>query len=239
MKYQGAIFDFNGVLLWDGHLQGRAWGRFSEEKRGVPFSQKEMAIHVHGRNNQHTLQYLMGQAIKGEELHRCTQQKEAIYRRLCLDQGEDFRLSPGAVELLDFLVTNDIPHTIATAAEKTNLAFFVKHLDLTRWFKLEQIVYDDGNRPGKPAPDIYLQAARNLGLDPARCVVVEDSRSGIQAAHAAGTGHIIALGPHHTHSVLTELEGVNDVVENLGQISREQLFVSKKDSTEKTGFLTN
>jgi beta-phosphoglucomutase len=228
MKYQGIIFDFNGVLLWDSHTQERAWGRFSREKRGVPFLQEEMAIHAHGRNNQHTLQYLMGQALKGEELHQLTQQKEAIYRQLCLDQREDFRLSPGAVELLDFLVANGIPHTIATAAEKTNPDFFVKYLDLTRWFTIEQIVYDDGNRPGKPAPDIYLQAARNLGLAPARCVVVEDSRSGIQAAHAAGIGHIIALGPHHTHSVLAQLEGVNDVVENLGQIPREQLFVSRK-----------
>jgi beta-phosphoglucomutase-like phosphatase (HAD superfamily) len=95
MKYQGIIFDFNGVLLWDGHLQERAWGRFSTEKRGVPFSQKEMAIHVHGRNNQHTLQYLMGQALEEEELHQLTQQKEAIYRQLCLDQGEDFSLKEG------------------------------------------------------------------------------------------------------------------------------------------------
>jgi beta-phosphoglucomutase len=228
MDYQGIIFDFNGVLLWDGHLQERAWARFSREKRGVPFSQEEIAIHVHGRNNQHTLDYLMGQALNGAELYQLTQQKEAIYRQLCLDQGEDFRLSPGAVELLDFLVANEIPHTIATAAEKNNLGFFVKHLDLPRWFKIDQIVYDDGNRPGKPAPDIYLQAAHNLGLAPARCIVVEDSLSGIQAAHAAGIGHIIALGPHHTHSVLAEFEGVHEVVENLGQISREQLFASKK-----------
>ena len=219
MRFQGIVFDFNGVLWWDGHLQERAWERFSKEKRGVSFSQEEMALHVHGRNNQHTLRYLMERDLEGEELHLLTQQKEAIYRQLCLDQGKNFSLSPGAVELLDFLVANGIPHTIATAAEKTNLDFFGKHLDLAHWFKVEQIVYDDGTRPGKPAPDIYLQATRNLDLAPARCVVVEDSRSGIRAAYAAGIGHIIALGARHKHSVLAQLEGVNDVVENLGQIS--------------------
>ena len=226
MRFQGIIFDFNGVLLWGGHLQERAWRGFSEEIRGVPFSQEEMALHVHGRDNQHTLGYLMGRALEEEELNQLIQQKEALYQQLCLDQGGDFRLSPGAVELLGFLVANRIPHTIATASGTINLEFFVQHLDLSRWFKIEQIAYDDGARPGKPAPDTYLQAASNLGLTPADCVVVEDSRSGIQAAHAAGIGHIIALGPRRTHPVLAQLEGVNSVVENLGQIPREQLFVS-------------
>jgi len=225
MRFQGVVFDFNGVLLWDGHLQERAWGQFSKEKRGLTFSQEEMALHVHGRNNQHTLGYLMGRALKGAELHQLTQQKEEIYRQLCLDEGREFRLSPGAVDLLDFLVANRIPHTIATASGRMNLKFFAQHLDLPRWFKMEQIVYDDGTRPGKPAPDIYLQAAGNLGLAPACCVVVEDSRSGIQAARAAGIGHIIALGPFHTHPLLADLEGVQGVVENLGQIPREKLFV--------------
>ena len=226
MLFQGIIFDFNGVLWWDGHLQERAWGQFSKEKRGLPFSREEMALHVHGRNNRHTLGYLMGRALTEEELRQLTHQKETIYRRLCLDQGRDFRLSPGAVELLDFLVANRIPHTIATASGRVNLEFFGQHLDLARWFKIQQIVYDDGTRPGKPAPDIYLQAASGLGLTPADCVVVEDSRSGIQAAHAAGIGYVIALGPCDRHPVLAQLEGVNSVVENLGQIPGERLFVS-------------
>ena len=130
MPLQGIIFDFNGVLWWDGHLQERAWGQFSKEKRDLPFSREEMALHVHGRNNQHTLGYLMGRALTGEELRQLTHQKETIYRQLCLDQGRDFRLSPGAVELLDFLVANDIPHTIATASGRMNLEFFAQHLDL-------------------------------------------------------------------------------------------------------------
>ena len=228
MTFQGLIFDFNGVLWWDNHLQERAWRQFSQKVRGTPFSQQETAIHVHGRNNQHSLEYLVGRPIKAGELDQLTQDKETIYRRLCLEQGEGFKLSPGAIELLDFLATNHILHTIATACEKTNLDFFVKHLDLARWFNLEQIVYDDGARPGKPAPDIYLQAAHNLAVAPAHCVVVEDSRSGIQAACAAGIGHIIALGPSPGHAQLTCLEGVDKVVENLAQISREELFLGQE-----------
>lgn len=225
MRFQGIIFDFNGVLWWDGSLQERSWRQFSAELRGWPLSADEIAVHVHGRNNGHTLEYLVGRPVAGEELRELTQQKETIYRQLCLDQGEAFKLSPGAVELLDFLAAHHIPRTIATASEKTNLDFFVAHLHLDRWFDLSLIVYDDGTRPGKPAPDLYLQAARNLGLAPARCVVVEDSRSGIEAAHAAGIGYIVALGPVDGHGEFARLEGVVQAIENLEQLPSEKLFL--------------
>ena len=222
---KGIIFDFNGVLWWDSHLQEQAWRQFSAEIRDWPLSEEEVAVHVHGRNNQHTLEYLAGRSVHGDELARLSERKEVIYRQLCLDQGPGFSLSPGAVELLDFLLNHQIPHTIATASGRANLDFFVKNLSLDRWFKTERIVYDNGTRPGKPAPDIYHQAAGNLALDPAHCVVVEDSRSGILAAHNAGIGYIIALGPASTHGRLAELAGVDAIVESLDQVPVEQLLL--------------
>jgi beta-phosphoglucomutase-like phosphatase (HAD superfamily) len=225
VSFKGIIFDFNGVLWWDGHLQEQAWRQFSTEIRGWPLSEEEYAVHVHGRNNQHTLEYLAGRSVHGGELEQLSGQKEATYRQLCLDQGPGFELSPGAVELLDFLLEHQIPHTIATASGRANVEFFEKHLSLDRWFEIERIVYDDGARPGKPAPDIYHQAASNLALDPASCVVVEDSRSGIQAAHNAEIGHVIALGPASTHARLARLLGVDAVIESLDQVPVERLFL--------------
>ena len=225
MAFQGIIFDLNGVLWWDGPLQEQAWGRFSTEVRGWPFSAEEVAIHVHGRTNRHTLEHLTGRAVEGEELGRLTQQKEAIYRQLCLEQGAAFCLSPGAADLLSFLAAHEIPRTIATASERVNLEFYIEHLQLDRWFDPGRIVCDDGSRPGKPAPDIYLQAARTVGLAPARCVVVEDSRSGLQAAHAAGIGYLVALGPAERHGELARLAGVDRVIESLEQLPREWLFL--------------
>jgi len=225
MVFDGIIFDFNGVLWWDGHLQQRSWRQFSAQIRGKPLSDEEMAVHVHGRYNGHTLAYLLGRPVGGTELHQLIQQKEIIYRQMCLDQGDGFQLSDGAVELLDFLVFHDIPRTIATASERTNVDFFREHLDLDRWFDPGLIVYDDGRRPGKPAPDIYLQAAANLGLSPDRCVVVEDSLSGLRAAHAAGVGYLVALGPGASQGRLARIEGVARVVESLREVPKEALFL--------------
>lgn len=77
---------------------------------------------------------------------------------------------------------------------------------------------DDGGFAGKPAPDIYLLAAKKLNVDPKDCLVIEDSKSGIESAFAAGIGKTIALGPKHKHKELSLLPGVDEVVENLGQV---------------------
>lgn len=220
MKFEAIIFDFNGVLWWDGHLQEAAWQTFAEQLRGRPFTPEEMALEVHGRTNRHTLEYLTGQTLTGQQAHQLSEQKESIYRQMCLDLGEQFQLSPGAVDLLDFLVASHIPHTIATASGKGNVDFFVEHLDLDRWFNLDQIVYDNGMRRGKPAPDCYRDAAQILGAAPQKCIVVEDSRSGMAAARAAGIGHIVALGPLPEHKRLVQVAGVTQVVTDLSQIPR-------------------
>jgi beta-phosphoglucomutase-like phosphatase (HAD superfamily) len=147
---------------------------------------------------------------------------------MCLEQGDGFHLSPGAVDLLNFLVDHQINRTIATATGAITLNFFVQHLELERWFQRDQIVYDDGLTPGKPAPDFFLKAARNLGLLTQECVVIEDSLSGIQAAHASGIGHIVALSPAQNHKHLEAIEGVDAVIEDLGQIPIEELFLQSR-----------
>jgi HAD superfamily hydrolase (TIGR01509 family) len=223
-KLKGLIFDFNGVLFWDDQLQRDSWRTFASRLRERPLSDAEIDIHVHGRNGQYTLEYLLEHPIRVEEAADFMEQKEAIYREMCLSLDGDFRLSPGAIPLLDDLLEHGIPHTIATASGKRNVDFFIEHLDLARWFETEKILYDNGQIPGKPAPDLYLHAAENLGLLPAECLVVEDSHSGIQAAHAAGLGCLVALGPAQSHPKLAQLPGVDQVVESLGEIVCRDLF---------------
>jgi len=233
MRFRGLIFDFNGVLWWDNHLQEQSWRQFSALMRGAPLSEEEMAIHVHGCTNGHTLAYLAGRSLPATEAAQLGERKERIYRQLCLDLGAAFHLSPGATDLLDWLDKRGILRTIATASGKRNLDFFVDHLHLDRWFEVPAIVYDNGARPGKPAPDLYLQAAANLGLVPGQCVVVEDAHSGIQAAHAAGIGYLVALGPASTHSHLAQLEGVHETIDSLECFPRERLCLHNQKRSGK------
>jgi beta-phosphoglucomutase len=217
-KLKGLIFDFNGVLFWDDQLQRDSWRAFAAQLRKQPLTDFEIDIHVHGRNGKYTLEYLSGHPLHIEEAADFMEQKESVYRQMCLDLDGGFRLSPGAIPLLDDLVKREIPHTIATASGQKNVDFFIEQLDLARWFETEKIVCDDGKISGKPAPDLYLRAAENLGLRPADCMVVEDSNSGIQAAHAAGIGWVVALGPVQVQPKLTQLLGVDQVIESLHEI---------------------
>ena len=221
MSFKRIIFDFNGVLWWDDDLQTQSWQSCAVVLRGSPLSEDELIGHMRGRTNGDILSYLTGRDVVGEELLALTDNKESVYRQRCLAQGEGFTLSPGAVDLFDSLIDSAIPRTIATSSERTNLNFFIEHLHLRRWFDESAISYDDGTFNGKPAPDIYLRAAANLNLDPADCIVVEDARSGIESAHAAGIGHIVAIGPRSRHEMLRLFPGVSEVIENLGQIRRE------------------
>ena len=228
MKFSGIIFDFNGVLWWDGSLQEQAWRQFAEEQLGIYLASEDMALQVHGRNNQHTLEYLMGANLDLEEVRQLSEKKERLYRDLCLEQGDEFKLSSGADGLLDGLEAYKIPRTIATASGKENLDFFFDYLYLDRWFDFSQIVYDDGSRPGKPAPETYLQAAKMLRLKTADCVVVEDSLSGIQSAQTAGIGHIVAIGSNDVHPGLNQLDGVDQVIDHLGNLDWKDLLIKSE-----------
>lgn len=229
---RGVIFDFNGVLLWDAQLQEEAWAQFARTLRPEPFGLEEMRVHMHGRPNRSVLEHLTGRTLTQEEVATLTAVKESHYRELCLAQGDAFALSPDARELLDWLVAQGVPRAIATSSEQTNVAFFTLHLGLDTWFAREQVVYDDGQLAGKPAPDIYLRAAERLGLPPAECIVVEDAPSGIAAAHTAEVGHIVALGPATQHSRLRELPGVAQVITSLAEFPRALLAAPNGDSPE-------
>ena len=221
--FKGMIFDFNGVLLWDSHLHELVWSEYAEQERGKPFSAEEIEQHLHGRVNKYILEYVQSRELSVAEALVQGEEKERLYREKCLG-WDGFKLSPGSVEFLNYLKANDIPRTIATASEIVNLRFFFEHLQLDKWFDFAQVVHDDGSFPGKPAPDIYLRAAKKLGLPPGECIVVEDAVSGIAAANAAGIGHIIGLCPDTSRQKYALLPGVKATITSFEQFDR-KLFV--------------
>jgi HAD superfamily hydrolase (TIGR01509 family) len=93
-------------------------------------------------------------------------------------------LKPGVVELLDFLADRGLPLAVATSSERrTAERHLAKAGILDRFTALA--TRNDVERP-KPHPDIYLEAARRLGVAPERCLAFEDSNIGLEAAHASG-----------------------------------------------------
>ena len=216
---KGVIFDFNGVLWWDSDIVEKSWEEYSKKLRGYPLSREEYQTYVHGRPNSDTIEYLLKRKLTKEESVQMALDKESIYKKMCLDLGAEFKLSPGAITLLNYLVQKKTPHTIATASEISNVQFFFKHLKLNKWFDFEKVVFDDGTFPGKPAPDIFMIAAKKLGLHPSECMVIEDSRSGLTAATKAEIGEIVALGPKETHEKLKTYGKIAITIERLDELT--------------------
>ena len=191
--YKGIIFDFNGTLFCDSHLHKLAWREYSKRLTGVEFTDEEMIQHMFGRTNEQIIEYAIKKKPSPEMVEEIGQEKEAYYRQMCLDNPETLHLTKGAVEFLDYLKEHNIPRTIATMSDKTNVDFYFETFKLSKWFDYEKVVYADGIIPSKPAPDIYEIAAKNLNLDPQDCIVVEDAISGITSAKEANIGKIIAM----------------------------------------------
>lgn len=211
MSYNGIIFDFNGTLFWDSELHMEAWREFSRRLRGTSFSDEEMLKYMFGRTNEDIIAYAIGKRPSPELVEKFAVEKEQVYRDMCKLHPEIFKLAPFAEEFLDYLKANNIPRTIATMSEKENVDFYIKEFHLEKWFDIEKIVYSDGIIPGKPAPDIYLIAAKRLGLDPQNCIVVEDAISGINAAKNAGIGKVVAIASMENPDFYSDL-GVDLII---------------------------
>lgn len=121
-------------------------------------------------------------------------------------------LKPGVAQLLDLLDAHDIPCAVATSTQRERATRKLDRSGILRRF--DALVGGDDVERGKPAPDIYLAAARALAVEPARCLVLEDSNTGARAGLAAGMAvvmvpdllepdaAVVALGAHCRASLL-------------------------------------
>lgn len=227
MKYTGIIFDFNGTLFFDSDKNEESWRIFSKKLRGNPLNDEELQKIMHGRTNKTIIKYLLNKAIDEDRLSQLGEEKEQIYREMCIKDTANFKLAPGAAELLDYVKGKNIPYTIATSSGKTNVLFYMEKLKINKWFDMNKIVFDDGSILSKPEPDIYIKAAAKIGIKPENCIVVEDAVSGIEAAYRADIGKIIAIGPKDTHEKLKNLNGVDSVISDFNEFDRESLITTK------------
>lgn len=215
---KAVIFDFNGTMLFDSPKNDKAWRKFLADLIGHTITDEEMSAYVYGRNNLFTLEHFTGRSMTPEEVYELSEGKERIYRQLCLEDKEGFHLAKGLPVFLDILSVCNIPMTIATMAGKGNLDLYFKYLDLDRWFRWDDIVYDDGSLPGKPDPTVYKKAMEKIRVMPTDCIVFEDSISGIQSAYAAGAGEIIAVASTEKVERLEILPGVKHVISDFSGV---------------------
>lgn len=184
------LFDFNGTMVFDGIYHEKAWQEFSKMVRGFSFSKEEMQM-MHGKPNVKIIEYLKP-GINLPEAMELSKEKEALYRKIALNDLNHYRLVDGLEKFLDFLHDQAIPMNIASASIIENISFFVDVFKLDRWFDPSLIIYDNNTYENKIA--MFKDAADRIHTDIHNCYVFEDSFSGIQCAYEAGVKGIICIG---------------------------------------------
>ena len=186
MPLRGIIFDIDGTLVDNMHLHAEAFAVFAERHGLPPLTQADRA-RLDGRRNSEIFPILFKREVPREEWLAYEHEKEGLYREL--SRG---RLSPlnGLHDLIERLRVERIPIALATSAPKPNVVHTLAELDLAAEFPV--IVRGDEVARGKPAPDVFIEAARRLGVDAADGLVFEDAPMGIAAAQAAGM-RVVAL----------------------------------------------
>ncbi len=177
------LFDMDGVIVdTENHWIAAAYDvlaeALAEPLEEIPLDPEEFA----GMDAYEEHEYLRG--MDGVTV----QIDEDTYFDLYADRAEDIyleraELMDGFRDLLTFLDAQDCKIGVVSGSYWVDLV--LDRFDIADRFDVA-IGADDHDMPGKPAPDVYLHAARELDVDPAACLVVEDSDIGVQAAHKAG-----------------------------------------------------
>lgn len=202
----GVIFDLDGVLTDTAEYHYQGWQRLADEE-GLPFDRK-VNEQLRGVSRRRSLEIILGgRQVSPERFEEMMERKNRYYQEL-LEGMSPNDILPGALNLLHELRAANIKVAIASASK--NARTVIERLNLTN---LADALADGYSvERTKPAPDLFLYAAQELGIPPAQCVVVEDATAGIDAALLAGMW-AVGLGPiervGHAHAVFPGLDGVH------------------------------
>ena len=210
-KVQAVIWDLDGVVIDSEEDHKKAWQRLARET-GVEFSDEQFTA-TFGRRNDDIVPAIWG-SVPAEELQKLANRKEAYYRDYVRQTAA---FLPGSQELMSTLHNAGYPQALGSSAPIANIELVNEVLGLDRY--IDEFVSGETVPHGKPAPDIFLKAAKELGMKPEHCLVIEDAVAGIAAARAGGMSSIaVAYGRE-----LPGLHVATLVVRNLTEVTVERI----------------
>ncbi|MGW4874821.1 HAD family hydrolase [Streptomyces chartreusis] len=181
MRYDLVIFDNDGVLVDSEPISNRLLAAYLTEL-GHPTSYED-SIRDYMGSAMHRIHDLVLERT-GERLPEDFD--DAFHARVFAAFERELKAVPGAVDVLEKLGGDGVPYCVASSGSHERIRVGHRTTGLDRYFDEGQVFSSQDVGRGKPAPDLFLHAAERMGVAPERCLVVEDSPLGVQAAVAAG-----------------------------------------------------
>ena len=202
---QAVIFDLDGVLTATDTLHTRAWQAVCDDL-DIPFS-KDVAESLRGVSRSESAALILksaGRSLSESEMKKFTDKKNDIYKH-SLEELTPKDVFQGVKELIEYLKSEDIKTAVASSSK--NADAILKNLELKD--KFDAIVDGKMISRSKPDPEVFAIAADMLGIPHENCLVVEDAKSGIEAAGKIGC-LTVGIGP--------DADGADIVIQNIREI---------------------
>ncbi len=189
------IFDMDGTMIDSMPFHALSWHEFVK-RHGVQMEPAQLMARTTGRTGHECMEILFEREFSREQGLALVKEKEDIYRELFAPQ---FREVEGFSRFAREAYALGFKVGIGTAGDQANIAFALGNLNMER--APSAIVGGDQGLAGKPNPDIFLEVARLLESDVARCLVFEDAPFGIEAAARAGMQAVAITSSHQAHEL--------------------------------------
>lgn len=235
--FDAVVFDMDGVVTDTAGVHRRAWkdmfDRFLADtaartgQRQQPFASEDYLRYVDGKQRDDGVSSFL--ASRGIELPRGTaddpperetvwglaNRKNAAFQRALATVG--VRAFPTTVALVDSLQELGIGTAVISASRNCRAVLESAGIGGLFPVRVDGVETARLGLPGKPSPAVFLEAARRLGAEPQRAVVVEDAEAGVRAGHAGHFGLVIGVD-RSGHADALRAEGADVVVTDLGQV---------------------
>ncbi|MEJ8857359.1 HAD family phosphatase [Variovorax robiniae] len=191
MKVEALIFDMDGTMIDSMPWHAKSWVVFARNHK-LTIDVSDLLARTTGRTGVECMRVLFDDRVLSDaECEALVHEKETIYRDLFHD---NFTEVAGFTAFAKAAVARGLKIAVGTAGDKHNIEFAMSRLKMDP-LPLAIVGGDEG-LTGKPTPAIFLEAARRIGADPARCIVFEDAPFGIEAARRGGMRAVAVCSTH-------------------------------------------
>jgi beta-phosphoglucomutase family hydrolase len=206
------LWDMDGVLVNTGEYHYGTWKKTFDEL-GIPFSMEQFRA-TFGMNNTSILEIMYHTKLPFEQERQISERKESLFREAVKGNA---KLLPGVEDRLISFSAWNLKQAIASCAPPENIEVLVQELQIGKYFDAIVSGYDI---PGKPDPAVFLKAARQFGIEPEHCTVIEDAVAGVEAAKNAGM-KCIAVTTTNTAEALSKADLI---LNSLAELKKDLFF---------------